>query len=235
MEVHLLVRSTQYKCRASAQWSGAASILQSIQLKASATGAMGVFYGCIRGKSVLKGNTLVHRGMVYVIEGDIFLLSQIALKDLGVIQAVLPRIGEFGGIEQQGDGQDRFEVDRPYNIRYIEVEHVLRITMVDEEIITGDMVVREDTQRINHTKVHNKINTVTSSVLPAIRQPPEIATQNPTCRAHEGELLTHQTSCRCQQHVATYQHWKDGLKSASRSPPLISAEDKNCQSQLANQ
>ena len=48
---------------------------------------MGVFYGCIRGKSVMTGTTLVHRGMVYMIEGDIFLLSQTALKDLGVIPA----------------------------------------------------------------------------------------------------------------------------------------------------
>ena len=52
---------------------------------ASATGAMGVFYGCIRGKSVMTGKNLLHRGMVYVIEGDIFLLLQTALKDLGVI------------------------------------------------------------------------------------------------------------------------------------------------------
>ena len=68
---------------------------------ASATGAMGMFYGCIRGKSVMTGKTLVHRGMVYVIEGDIFLLSQTALKDLGVIPATFPRLSEFGGIEQQ--------------------------------------------------------------------------------------------------------------------------------------
>jgi hypothetical protein len=41
--------------------------------------------------------------MVYVIEGDIFLLSHTALKDLGVIPTNFPRIGEFGGIAQQGD------------------------------------------------------------------------------------------------------------------------------------
>ena len=75
---------------------------------ASATGAMGVFYGCIRGRSALTGNTLIHRGMVYVIAGDIFLLLQTWLKDLGVIPTTFPRIGEFEGIEQQGDGKDRF-------------------------------------------------------------------------------------------------------------------------------
>ena len=93
---------------------------------ASATGAMGVIYRYIRGKLVLRGNTLVHRGMVYMIKGAIFLLSQTALKDLGVIPAAFSRIGKFGSIEQQGDGQDRFEVDGPYKIRYIEVEQVLR-------------------------------------------------------------------------------------------------------------
>ena len=51
----------------------------------TATGAMGVFFGCVRGKFVVTGKMLVHRGMVYVIEGDIVLLSQTALKDLDVI------------------------------------------------------------------------------------------------------------------------------------------------------
>ena len=40
----------------------------------TATGAMGVFFGCIRGKSVVTGRTMVHRGMVYMIKGDIILL-----------------------------------------------------------------------------------------------------------------------------------------------------------------
>ena len=78
-----------------------------------------MFYGCIRGESVMTGKTLVHRGMVYVIEGDIFLLSQTALKDLGVIPAMFPRIGEFGGLEQHGDGQGRFEVDEKYCRQWI--------------------------------------------------------------------------------------------------------------------
>ena len=129
---------------------------------ASATRAMGVFYGCIRGRSALTGKTLIHRGMVYVIEGDIFLLSHTALKDLGVIPATFPRVGEFGGIEQQGDGQDRFEFD---------VGNVPRLASVDEKI-TWDTVVREDTQRISQNEVNNKINNVTTSVLPAIRQLP---------------------------------------------------------------
>ena len=47
---------------------------------------------------MLTGNNLIHRGMVYVIEGDIFLLSQTVLKDLGVIPTTFPRIGELGGI-----------------------------------------------------------------------------------------------------------------------------------------
>ena len=85
----------------------------------TATVAMGVFFGCIRGKSAVTGKTLVNIGMVYVIKGDIILLSQTALKDLGVIPKTFPMIGEFGGEEQQGDGHDRFEVDANYTLRYI--------------------------------------------------------------------------------------------------------------------
>ena len=79
----------------------------------------GCSLGASGGKSAVKGRTLVHRGMVYVIEGDIILLSQTALKDLGVITKTFPMIGEFGGEEQQGDGHDRFEVDANYTLRYI--------------------------------------------------------------------------------------------------------------------
>ena len=41
-----------------------------------------------------------------MIEGDIVLLSQAALKDLGVIPKTFPMIGEFTGVEQIGDGCD---------------------------------------------------------------------------------------------------------------------------------
>ena len=41
----------------------------------TAMGAMGVFSGCIRGKSTMTGKTLVHRGILYVIEGDIILTN----------------------------------------------------------------------------------------------------------------------------------------------------------------
>ena len=63
--------------------------------------AMCAFYRCVRVKSALTGNTLVLRGMVYMIEGDIFPLSHTALQDLGVLPTTFPRIGELGGIEQQ--------------------------------------------------------------------------------------------------------------------------------------
>ena len=79
----------------------------------------GVFFGCVRGKSAVTGKTRVHSWMVYVIEGDIFLLLQTALKDLGVIPKTFPLIGEFGGEEQEGDGHDKFEVDNNYDLRYI--------------------------------------------------------------------------------------------------------------------
>ena len=44
--------------------------------------------------------------MIYVIERDIVLLSQAALKDLCVIPETFPMIGEFVGFEQIGDGRD---------------------------------------------------------------------------------------------------------------------------------
>ena len=53
------------------------------------------------------------------------------------------RIGEFGGIEQQGDGHDRFEVDEKFNLRYIAKETIPR-SNTKEEGITGDTVVHED-------------------------------------------------------------------------------------------
>ena len=96
---------------------------------------MGVFFGCIRGKSAVTGKTLVHRGMVYVIEGDIFLLSASALKDLEVMPKTFPMIGEFGGEEQRGDGRDKFEVDAKYNLRYIAKEYSSQIDVLPGEAL----------------------------------------------------------------------------------------------------
>ena len=71
--------------------------------------------------------------MVYVIEGDICLLSKTALKDLGVIPKTFPMIGEFGGEEQHGDGQDKFEVDAKYKLRYIATESSPQIDVLQGE------------------------------------------------------------------------------------------------------
>ena len=92
-------------------------------LHKTATGDMGVFFGCVRGKSVASGKTLVHSGMIYVIEGDIVLLSQAALKDLGVIPQNFPTISKFGGVEQVGDGSDNLQVDSNLNVKYSAVEN----------------------------------------------------------------------------------------------------------------
>jgi hypothetical protein len=58
-------------------------------------------------------------------------------REYPTLPTTFPRIGEFGGIEQQGDGRDRFEVDGPYNIRYIEVEQVPGTTADIEKAATG--------------------------------------------------------------------------------------------------
>ena len=105
----------------------------------------------------MTGKTLVHRGMVYVIEGDIFLLSQTALKDLGVIPAMFPRIGEFGGIEKQGDGLGRFEVDEKFNVRYIAAETHPRISTADNGF-AGDSAANEDDEEIGQTEAPASIN-----------------------------------------------------------------------------
>ena len=85
----------------------------------TAMGSMGVFFGCIRGKSAVTGRTMVHRGMVYMIEGDIILLLTNSSEDLGVISKTFPKIAEFKVEELQGDRQDRFKVDSNFNLRYI--------------------------------------------------------------------------------------------------------------------
>ena len=62
--------------------------------------------------------------MVYVIEGDIVLLSKTALRNLRVIPKIFPMIGEFGGVEQQGDGSDRLEINSKLNVKYIAADPV---------------------------------------------------------------------------------------------------------------
>ena len=81
----------------------------------TAMNALGVFYGYIRGKCRVTGNTLLHRGMVYVVEGDIVLLSETALKDLGVIPVNFPQIGQFGGTIEPDDGMCRFDQNMQYD------------------------------------------------------------------------------------------------------------------------
>ena len=87
------------------------------------TEAIGVFFGCVRGQSEVTGKMLVHRGMVYVIEGDIVLLSKAALKDLGLIPQSFPTIGEFGEVQQIGNGRDNLQIDSNLNVKYIAADY----------------------------------------------------------------------------------------------------------------
>ena len=66
--------------------------------------SLGVFYGYIRAKCSETQNVLLHRGMVYVVKGDIMLLSESALMDLGIIPRDFPRVGQFGGNKQPDNG-----------------------------------------------------------------------------------------------------------------------------------
>ena len=58
---------------------------------------LGVFFGRIRGKCPRTGREMIHKGMVYVIPGDITLISDKALQDLGILPKEFPVIGQFGG------------------------------------------------------------------------------------------------------------------------------------------
>ena len=80
-------------------------------------------------------------------------------------------------------------------------------------------MVHEDIQKSSQTEVHNKINNVTSSVLPAIRQPPG------ECDPESDQ------PCSCPRRrfadplnqwpvPATYQHWWDGLFQGTTGKPM---------------
>ena len=79
---------------------------------ATETDVVGVFLGCIRGECKATGKTMVFRGMVYVIEGGVILLSQTALRDLGVIPREFPLTEQFEGILQTDDGIERLEANK---------------------------------------------------------------------------------------------------------------------------
>ena len=80
----------------------------------------------------MTGKTLVHRGMVYVIAGDIVFLSQTALRNLGVIPKMFPMIGKFGGVEQQGNGSNRLVIDSKFNVRYIAADPVVETRTIHD-------------------------------------------------------------------------------------------------------
>ena len=95
-----------------------------------------------------------------MIEGDIVLLSQAALKDLGVIPQNFPMIGEFG--KQIGDGRDNLRVDSNLNVKYIaaddaEVTETLEIPgmnmKIDEEMLGPEEVINDGSAYIHQTAV----------------------------------------------------------------------------------
>jgi hypothetical protein len=86
---------------------------------AAPTGMLGVFYARIKGKHYKTGNMIETKAMLYVIEGDVCLLSRKTLKPLGCLPGGFPRVGELleaatvKSIEpvDTGDGQDGDEAD----------------------------------------------------------------------------------------------------------------------------
>ena len=61
----------------------------------TAAGNMGVFFTKVRGEHHLTAESVETRAMVYVIQGDIVLVSRSVLEMLGCIPKPFPRVGEF--------------------------------------------------------------------------------------------------------------------------------------------
>ena len=137
---------------------------------------------------------LVHKGMVYVIEGDIVFLSQTALRNLGVIPKMFPMIGELGGVEQQGNGSDIVEIDSKFNFRYIAADPVVEsgtLHDIDHEeqpsatqlvndqndgepngVSTGEMTSNESEFEEPEAGESKDTHTNVQKIQTAIRQPP---------------------------------------------------------------
>ena len=84
---------------------------------------------------------MVHRGMVYMIEGDVILLTQTALRDLGVIPREFPLIGQFGVIIQTDDGIDRLEATK-FGVKYIPPVKEEKIIAMDQIPMQANTAVK---------------------------------------------------------------------------------------------
>ena len=62
---------------------------------AMTAGNLGVFFAKVRGEHYMTGEVVESRSMVYVIKGNIVLVSRAVLETLGCIQETFPRVGEF--------------------------------------------------------------------------------------------------------------------------------------------
>jgi hypothetical protein len=61
----------------------------------TAAGYLGVYFAKVRGKHHKTEKVVVSRTMVYVIEGDIILVSKAILETLGCIPKPFPQVGQF--------------------------------------------------------------------------------------------------------------------------------------------
>ena len=79
----------------------------------TAAGNLGVFYAKVRGEHHLSAEVVETRAMVYVIEGDIVLVSRSVLEKLGCIPKHFPRVGEFLDYEDKALTGKLFSIN-PY-------------------------------------------------------------------------------------------------------------------------
>jgi hypothetical protein len=61
----------------------------------TAAGNLGVFFAKVRGEHHETEEVVKSRTMVYMIEGDIILVSKAVLETLGCIPKTFPQVGEF--------------------------------------------------------------------------------------------------------------------------------------------
>ena len=110
--------------------------------------AYGVFLGYFRGKCRKTGRTLLHRGLVYVVVGSVILLSEAALKDLGVIPQSFPEIGAFGGNEELTDGTCRFTADGKFIPAQLHLPITVAAVEDNHDPIASSRAIARDSDQI---------------------------------------------------------------------------------------
>ena len=132
----------------------------------------------------------------YVIEGDMILLSEDALKDLGCISETFPRLGEYGG---------KAYVDWRKSIRMSKYQDNCRESPSPESQSTGHIAVTQNNGEVSKTT--KVVNVVGNTVYQYIRLGIPDSTLTCQCPPKNLSLLTTFLS---QLLRAIFPNWKNG-------------------------